>query len=81
MHMLPSYAHAAAAIKARKLLRRGFTTVRDAAGADRGHREAIASGLMVGPRMFVCGRGISQTGGMETCVPRSITLIRTMSTT
>ncbi len=63
MHMLPSYAHAAAAIKARNLLMRGYTTVRDAAGADMGHREAIASGLMVGPRMFVCGRGISQTGG------------------
>ncbi len=63
MHMLPSYAHAAAAIKARNLLMRGYTTVRDAAGADMGHREAIASGLMLGPRMFVCGRGISQTGG------------------
>jgi imidazolonepropionase-like amidohydrolase len=41
----------------------GFTTVRDAAGADMGHREVIASGLLVGPRLFVCGRGISQTGG------------------
>ena len=38
MHMLPSYAHAAAAIKARSLLMRGYTTVRDAAGADMGHR-------------------------------------------
>jgi len=63
MHMLPSYAHAAAAIKARSLLMRGYTTVRDAAGADMGHREAIAAGLIVGPRLFVCGRGISQTGG------------------
>ena len=42
---------------------RGFTTVRDTAGADRGHRDAIASGLFAGPRLFVSGRGISQTGG------------------
>jgi imidazolonepropionase-like amidohydrolase len=63
MHMTHSFANAAAAIKMRKILMRGFTTVRDAAGADMGHRDAVASGLLVGPRLFVCGRGISQTGG------------------
>jgi imidazolonepropionase-like amidohydrolase len=62
-HLLPSFANAAAAHKCRKLLMRGFTTVRDTAGADRGHREAVASGLFVGPRLFVSGRAISQTGG------------------
>jgi imidazolonepropionase-like amidohydrolase len=45
------------------MLDRGFTTVRDTAGADFGLREAVASGLMRGPRLFVCGRAISQTGG------------------
>ena len=62
-HMLPSFANAAAARKCRELLLRGFTTVRDTAGADMGHREAVADGLIVGPRLFVSGRGISQTGG------------------
>lgn len=63
MHMTHSFANAAAAIKLRKILMRGFTTIRDAFGADMGHRDAVASGLLVGPRLFVCGRGISQTGG------------------
>ena len=63
MHMTQSFANAAASIKMRKILMRGFTTVRDAAGADMGHRDAVASGLLVGPRLFVAGRGISQTGG------------------
>ncbi len=63
MHMLPSFANAAAASKCRKLLMRGFTTVRDTAGADMGHREAVAAGLVTGPRLFVSGRAISQTGG------------------
>lgn len=63
MHMPASLANAGAAEKLKSLLMRGFTTVRDAAGADRGHREAVEEGLLVGPRLFVCGRAISQTGG------------------
>jgi imidazolonepropionase-like amidohydrolase len=63
MHMPASFANAAAAIKLRKILLRGFTTIRDCAGADMGHRDAVASGLLTGPRLFVSGRGISQTGG------------------
>ena len=35
------------------MLLRGFTTVRDVAGADGGHREAVERGLFVGPRLFV----------------------------
>jgi imidazolonepropionase-like amidohydrolase len=62
-HMPASFANAAAASKCRKLLMRGFTTVRDTAGADMGHRDAVAAGLITGPRLFVSGRGISQTGG------------------
>ncbi|CAN7390008.1 amidohydrolase family protein [Caballeronia sp. LjRoot34] len=45
------------------MLRRGFTTVRDAGGANFAIREAIESGVIAGPRMFVSGRSISQTGG------------------
>ena len=45
------------------MLRRGFTTVRDAGGADYGHKSALEQGLFVGPRMFVSGKILSQTGG------------------
>jgi len=44
-------------------LQQGFTTVRDAGGADYGFREAVASGLYPGPRLLVSGRVLSQTGG------------------
>ncbi len=44
-------------------LDQGFTTVRDAGGADAGFREAVRQGLIPGPRMFVCGCALSQTGG------------------
>ncbi len=63
MFMTHSFANAAASIKMKKILARGFTTVRDTAGADMGHRDAVAGGMLVGPRLFVSGRGISQTGG------------------
>jgi imidazolonepropionase-like amidohydrolase len=44
-------------------LRRGFTTVRDAGGADYGLWRAVDEGLLKGPRIFYSGRAISQTGG------------------
>lgn len=44
-------------------LRRGFTTVRDAGGADWGLWKAVEDGLLEGPRIFYSGRAISQTGG------------------
>ncbi len=47
----------------RAMLMRGFTTVRDAAGADWGMREALERGLLPGPRLFISGRGIGPTGG------------------
>lgn len=49
--------------RVRGMLMRGFTTVRDVAGGDWGIKKAIADGVMVGPRMFVAGRALSQTGG------------------
>ena len=45
------------------MLARGFTTVRDAAGGDHGLAAAVDRGLIKGPRIFYCGRALSQTGG------------------
>lgn len=47
----------------RGMLRRGFTTVRDAGGADHALAQAVEAGLLAGPRLFVSGRALSQTGG------------------
>ncbi len=44
-------------------LDRGFTTVRDAGGADWGLARALSDGLIRGPRLFRAGRALSQTGG------------------
>lgn len=44
-------------------LQRGFTTVRDAGGADYGLWRAIEEGVFAGPRLFYAGRAFSQTGG------------------
>lgn len=48
---------------ARETLLRGFTTVRDTGGADAALRDAIAEGLLPGPRLFIAGKALSQTGG------------------
>lgn len=45
------------------MLARGFTTVRDAAGADHGLVEAVERGHFSGPRLLIAGQAISQTGG------------------
>jgi len=47
----------------REMLLRGFTTVRDAGGADYGHKMAIEKEYFIGPRLFVSGKILSQTGG------------------
>ena len=62
-HMPPSLIaqHARANLEA--TLQRGFTTVRDAAGADYGLFRAIEAGLVAGPRLFYSGHALSQTGG------------------
>ena len=52
-----------AAIILEGMLKRGFTTVRDAGGADQGLWMAIEQGLIKGPRLFYSGKAISQTGG------------------
>ena len=45
------------------MLRRGFTTARDAGGCDAGLRTAIERGLIDGPRLLISGKALSQTGG------------------
>jgi imidazolonepropionase-like amidohydrolase len=56
----------------RAMLHRGFTTVRDAGGADHGLREAVAQGLFEGPRLLIAGQPISQTGGHADLRPRGV---------
>lgn len=47
----------------RGMLQRGFTSVRDAAGAEFALADAVEKGLVEGPRLFVSGHALSQTGG------------------
>jgi imidazolonepropionase-like amidohydrolase len=61
--LAPSYLAVDAAKHLSETLGRGFTTVRDAGGADAGLRKAISSGLLSGPRMKVSCQALSQTGG------------------
>lgn len=45
------------------MLLRGFTTVRDVGGADFGLKSAVGENLFPSPRMVICGKALSQTGG------------------
>jgi imidazolonepropionase-like amidohydrolase len=47
----------------KSMLDRGFTTVRDVAGGDYGIQQAVDQGIIDGPRIFIAGQAISQTGG------------------
>ncbi len=53
------------------MLDRGFTTVRDVGGAPFALAEAVAQGLAVGPRLVVCGKALSKTGGHADLRPRA----------
>jgi imidazolonepropionase-like amidohydrolase len=57
------------------MLMRGFTTVRDAGGADGGLAEALAQGLIRGPRLFPSGHALSQTGGHGDLRPRTRSVV------
>ncbi len=67
LHRLESMPLTLLTAKASKLMRdmldRGFTTVRDTGGADWGIKEAVETGVLAGPRLFISGRPISMTGG------------------
>ncbi|CAH2600494.1 Amidohydrolase family protein [Rhodovastum atsumiense] len=52
------------------MLDRGFTTVRDAGGASGALAQAVEQGLAVGPRLVVCGKSLSKTGGHGDLRPR-----------
>jgi len=54
---------------------RGFTTVRDAGGADGGFAEAVEAGLVSGPRIFPSGSALSQTGGHGDVRPRTLSVV------
>ncbi len=54
------------------MLMRGFTTVRDAAGADYGLQLAIERGYFRGPRLFIANAPLSQTGGHADIRPRGV---------
>jgi imidazolonepropionase-like amidohydrolase len=57
------------------MLQRGFTTIRDAGGADGGLAEAVEAGLIPGPRIFPSGSALSQTGGHGDVRPRTQSVI------
>lgn len=45
------------------MLQRGFTTVRDAGGADYGLAASVLENPALGPEILFCGKALSQTGG------------------
>jgi len=57
------------------MLQRGFTTIRDAGGADGGLAEAVEDGLVRGPRIFPSGMALSQTGGHGDFRPRTQSVV------
>jgi imidazolonepropionase-like amidohydrolase len=59
----PSLIAARSSLLMRAMLMRGFTTVRDLGGADRGLQQAVEEGAFLGPRLVICGKALSQTGG------------------
>ncbi|KAI9148418.1 LOW QUALITY PROTEIN: Cytosine/adenosine deaminase or related metal-dependent hydrolase [Paramyrothecium foliicola] len=48
---------------AAQMLHRGFTSVRDCGGALHALKDAIATGVIPGPRLFISGHALSQSGG------------------
>ena len=61
---MPPYLVAAKAkVVLEGMLGRGFTTVRDAGGAERGLREAVERGYFVGPRLFVSDLALAEPRG------------------
>jgi len=59
----PTLMTARAANILERMLMRGFTTIRDATGADWGMKQAVEDDEIIGPRLFIAGRALSQTGG------------------
>ena len=71
---------AKASASMRAMLMRGFTTLRDTGGADWGIKAAVEQGLFEGPRLFIAGAALSQTGGhgetrLRTEIPELLRLL------
>jgi imidazolonepropionase-like amidohydrolase len=47
----------------RNCLMDGFTTIREAGGADHGTARLLSEGIAIGPRLFYSGKALTQTGG------------------
>ncbi|MEV0779140.1 amidohydrolase family protein [Streptomyces sp. NPDC050433] len=62
-HHSATYMAARAGHLLRAMLDRGFTTVRDAGGADYGLAQAVEEGWFTGPRVLYGGKAITQSGG------------------
>jgi len=62
-HQPASYTALRAARNMKQMLLRGFTTVRDACGADFGLAAAVEEGLVQSPRLYYVGKALSTTGG------------------
>ena len=54
----------------RGMLDRGFTTVRDVGGAPYSLAESVEAGLAMAPRLVVCGKALSKSGGHTDLRPR-----------
>jgi imidazolonepropionase-like amidohydrolase len=61
--LVPSHMAQYARMYLEDMLMRGFTTLRDAGGADMGLVRARNEGLIQGPRLYVSGKALSQSGG------------------
>jgi imidazolonepropionase-like amidohydrolase len=57
------YVTAKSALVMKGMLMRGFTTVRDLGGATGGLVRAVNENLFPAPRLVICGKALSQTGG------------------
>ncbi|AQQ69297.1 hypothetical protein Mag101_00745 [Microbulbifer agarilyticus] len=64
------YAGVMAAESARRMLLRGFTTIRDVGGPAFGLKSAIDAGVIAGPRILPSGYFLSQTAGHGDFEPR-----------
>jgi imidazolonepropionase-like amidohydrolase len=71
----PAYVTAHAAGILRGMLDRGFTTVRDVAGADFGLAAAVEEGLLPGPRVVFGGKALSQSGGHGDARPPGVDVL------
>lgn len=73
---MPNYSaywvSAKAAETMKGMLMRGFTTARDAGGADFGLKEAVEQDLIIGPRLFISGKILTPTGGNNDYRPRTM---------